>query len=99
MNTNDGGEFKATNIIFTASLGVLKAEHDKLFVPLLPIKKQQSIEGLSIGSVNKIFLEFPHRWWPEDSAGFGLLWCKDDKDEFLKTNNKVRIFVFLINYH
>lgn len=51
-------------------------------------------QGLSIGVANKIFLEFPHQWWPKDSAGFSLLWSKADKDELMKTKGKVRGIIY-----
>ncbi|KAK0084928.1 hypothetical protein PV325_006130 [Microctonus aethiopoides] len=88
VRTIDGEKYSATNVIFTCSLGVLKSQHTTLFVPSLPKKNELSIKGLGFGSVNKIFLKFPHRWWPEDSAGFGLIWRKEDKEEFIKSNLK-----------
>lgn len=30
-------------------------------------------QGLGIGTVNKIFLKFPYRWWPKECTGFSLL--------------------------
>lgn len=46
-------------------------------------------QGLNIGTVNKIFLEFPHRWWPEDKASFNFIWPEKDKKEFLQTYGQV----------
>ncbi|XP_044017962.1 spermine oxidase-like isoform X1 [Aphidius gifuensis] len=88
VTTTNGNKFIADSVIFTASLGVLKDQHLSLFKPQLSNKKILSIEGLGIGSVNKLFLEFPHRWWLEDSAGFGFIWTEQDKKEFLEKQPK-----------
>lgn len=44
VSTADGDEYSADHVIFTASLGVLKADHEKIFVPPLPEKKRNAIE-------------------------------------------------------
>ncbi|XP_078033301.1 uncharacterized protein LOC144468047 isoform X2 [Augochlora pura] len=88
VKTKDGSKYTASHVIFTPSLGVLKEKHATMFTPNLPESKQQAIKGLNIGTVNKIFLEFPHRWWPEDCAGFCLIWSKEDKKEFLESHGQ-----------
>ncbi|XP_018347124.1 PREDICTED: peroxisomal N(1)-acetyl-spermine/spermidine oxidase-like [Trachymyrmex septentrionalis] len=85
VTTRDGCEYSASHVIFTGSLGVLKDKHSSMFVPSLPQKKQRAIEGLNIGTANKIFLEFPYRWWPEDKTSFNFIWPEKDKKEFLQT--------------
>ncbi|KAK9309747.1 hypothetical protein QLX08_000736 [Tetragonisca angustula] len=85
VKTKDGSKYIASHVIFTPSLGVLKEKHAAMFTPLLPERKQHAIKGLNIGTVNKIFLEFPHRWWPKECAGFSLIWSKEDKEEFIKS--------------
>ncbi|KMR05321.1 peroxisomal n -acetyl-spermine spermidine oxidase [Lasius niger] len=85
VTTRDGCEYFASHVIFTGSLGVLKEKHSTMFVPPLPQKKQRVIKGLNIGTANKVFLEFPHRWWAEDTASFDIIWPEEDKKEFLKT--------------
>ncbi|XP_029660903.1 spermine oxidase-like [Formica exsecta] len=85
VTTRDGCEYFASHVIFTGSLGVLKEKHSTMFVPPLPQKKQRAITGLNIGTTNKVFLEFPYRWWPEDMASFDIIWPEEDKKEFLET--------------
>lgn len=84
---SDGSSYKSECVLVTVSLGVLKESHKNLFVPELPPFKQNAIEGFSIGTVDKIFLKFPHRWWPEDCKGFSFVWTEDDrvrlKEEFV----------------
>ncbi|XP_028048109.2 spermine oxidase [Monomorium pharaonis] len=88
--TKDGCEYSALYVIFTGSLGVLKEKHSTMFVPSLSQKKQHVIEGLNIGTENKIFLEFSHRWWPEDKVSFNFIWSEKDKKEFLQTYGQDR---------
>ncbi|XP_031773842.1 spermine oxidase isoform X1 [Apis florea] len=83
VKTTDNSKYMASHVIFTASLGVLKEKHMTMFTPLLPERKQNAIKGLNIGTVNKVFLEFPHRWWQEECAGFNLIWSKEDKEKFI----------------
>ncbi len=45
-------------VILTSSLGYIKRNMHDFFRPPLPIEKQESIEKLGIGTVDKIFLEF-----------------------------------------
>ncbi|XP_072765304.1 uncharacterized protein [Anoplolepis gracilipes] len=85
VTTRDGCEYLTSHVIFTGSLGVLKEKHSTMFVPPLSQRKQRAIKGLNIGTVNKVFLEFPHRWWPEDTAAFNIIWPEEEKNEFLKT--------------
>ncbi|XP_011311148.1 spermine oxidase isoform X2 [Fopius arisanus] len=89
ITTNVGEDYHADNVIFTASLGVLKHQHASLFTPPLSLSKELAINGLNIGTVNKIFLEFPHQWWPENIADFEFLWTEDEKRKFFEdaTNN------------
>jgi len=54
--------YEANAVIVTASLGALKKEVIK-FTPELPTKKQQSIEKLGWGTLNKVMLKFTHKFW------------------------------------
>jgi len=40
------------------------------------------LQGLGFGCVNKIYLKFPYRWWPEEHSGFSLLWTDEDMRSF-----------------
>jgi hypothetical protein len=41
-------------------------------------------QALGFGTVDKIFLKFPRRWWSELAEdGFSLLWTDDEQDEEL----------------
>ncbi|KAJ8964362.1 hypothetical protein NQ317_018468 [Molorchus minor] len=77
----DGSTYNADHIIVTTSLGVLKRNYKSMFTPAPPSNKINSIEGLTFGTVNKILLKFPTKWWPNDLKGFSLLWTEVDHDE------------------
>ena len=42
------------------------------FHPPLPQEKQESIQNLKVGLLNKIVLIFPKVWWPEESDSFHI---------------------------
>lgn len=69
ITCSDGSSYEAEHVIVTVSLGVLKEQYETLFDPPLPQFKRDAIEGLSIGSVGKIFLEFEEPFWPQDWPG------------------------------
>lgn len=70
----DGSSFTADHLICTVSLGVLKERHVELFQPLLPLWKFNAIDGMTIGTADKIFLEFDRPFWPDNWPGFSCLW-------------------------
>lgn len=80
----DNSSYKGDHVIVTVSLGVLKEQAQKIFNPELPLRKMNAINGLSIGTVNKLIFEYPYRWWPENHRGFSLVWNQEDKDELCK---------------
>ncbi|EDW72525.1 uncharacterized protein Dwil_GK19322 [Drosophila willistoni] len=86
LELNNGEKCLADHVIITVSLGVLKEQHLRLFEPKLPKDKQRSIDGLAFGTVNKIFVEFPRAFWPEDWTGFTLLWRDEDLKDIKGTS-------------
>lgn len=61
-------------MICTIPLGVLKERHMSMFEPLLPLSKFKNIDGLTFGTVDKIFLEFDEPFWNSEWGGFSILW-------------------------
>lgn len=97
----DKEKISADHVICTVSLGVLKEKHLSMFKPNLPPSQQRAIEGIAFGTVNKIFLEFPHKFWPEDWTGFTLLWREEDLEEIKGTDKEWLEDVFgfyIVNY-
>ena len=72
--TRDGDYFDVDHVIFTPSLGVLKATHEAIFTPRLPTKKALTIEHFGFGTATKYYLEFSAAWWPANYSGGFLLW-------------------------
>ena len=60
------GDFTAERVIVTVPLGVLKAGHIA-FDPALPDDVTGPIDRLGMGVFNKVFLQFPERFWNEES--------------------------------
>ena len=78
----DGSSYTADHVIFTASLGVLKAQHRTLFTPNLPEKKIKAIENIGFGAIGKIYLEFDEAFWLTSNSNFSrLLFLWNDKDQ------------------
>lgn len=68
--------FYSDHVICTIPLGVLK-ENPKIFDPPLPEYKQESIDRLLYGTVNKIFLEYERPFLSQDISEIMLLWEND----------------------
>ncbi|KAI9698268.1 MAG: hypothetical protein M1820_007538 [Bogoriella megaspora] len=60
---------KASYAICTFSLGVLQ-NNVVDFYPALPQWKRDSIATFQMGTYTKIFLQFPHVFWPQDTQFF-----------------------------
>jgi spermine oxidase len=87
VKCSDESEYQADHVIVSIPLGVLKHNYKTLFTPNLPISKKNAIEGISFGTVGKIYLEFEKNWWPEKWSGLSLLWTKEDVEEIKSTEN------------
>lgn len=77
IECSDGSFYTSDHLICTLSLGVLKHSHLNIFEPLLPPCKFDSIEGMSMGTVDKVYAEFSTPFWHDDWEGFGLLWLPE----------------------
>lgn len=62
----DHGVFTANRVVVTVPLGVLKTDAIR-FSPALPEDVTGPIARLGMGVFNKVFLQFPERFWQEDS--------------------------------
>ncbi|KAJ2942393.1 hypothetical protein O0L34_g15997 [Tuta absoluta] len=76
--------YSCDNVIVTVSLGVLKERHQTLFKPKLPEEKEEAINKIAMGVMDKIQLCFDEVWWPLDTAFFGFLWRGEDKEKVSK---------------
>lgn len=87
IRASDGRQFEADRVIFTASLGVLKEQHSALFDPQLPASRIRAIDGLSMGTVGKVYFRFEEAFWPEGWGGVHVLWT-DELLQKLNANNR-----------
>jgi len=81
VHCTDGSQYIADHIIFTPSVGVLKARHQTLFTPNLPAHKIKAIESVGYGAIGKIFFEFDKPFWPtgkDEWVCYSLLWSASD---------------------
>lgn len=102
VSCGDGSSYVADHLICTVSLGVLKERHLSLFEPHLSAEKIDSIDGMSIGTVDKIFVEFDKPFWTDGWEGFSLLWTNDALQS-IRENGESRwledVFgFFMVNY-
>ena len=64
--TAGGDTIAGTRVIVTLPLGVLQ-KNDIVFSPALPATKREAIQSLRMAVLDKIVLQFPNRFWPEDA--------------------------------
>ncbi|KAK8382101.1 hypothetical protein O3P69_015216 [Scylla paramamosain] len=99
ITLTSGAVIEADHVIFTPSIGVLKEVANEMFTPPLPTKKMKAIEGLDINVVNKIYIEFPQRWWSEDCEGFTFLPSAEEKHtEITEENWELSLLGFYSTY-
>uniref|UniRef100_A0A182PI88 Amine oxidase n=1 Tax=Anopheles epiroticus TaxID=199890 RepID=A0A182PI88_9DIPT len=84
VRCTDNSVYDADHVICTISLGVLKERYQTLFTPDLPPIKRNAIQGLTIGTVNKLFLEFDKPFWAKGWQGLSLIWNQADLEEVRK---------------
>uniref|UniRef100_A0A6E8WDC7 Amine oxidase n=1 Tax=Anopheles coluzzii TaxID=1518534 RepID=A0A6E8WDC7_ANOCL len=84
VRCTDNSVYDADHVICTISLGVLKERYQSLFTPDLPPIKRNAIQGLTIGTVNKLFLEFEKPFWAAGWQGLSLIWNQADLEEVRK---------------
>ncbi|CDW77393.1 amine oxidase [Stylonychia lemnae] len=78
VKTSDGEIFSADKVIVSVPLGILKSKEIH-FNPPLSLSKQESIERLGSGIMDKLFLEFDKVFWDQDSVWFNYISDSDYK--------------------
>ncbi|XP_011312418.1 spermine oxidase [Fopius arisanus] len=99
--TADGTEYTADHVIFTGSLGVLKADHEKIFEPPLPEKNKNAIERIGMGKNGKILIYHDNPWWTHEAKVptqviHNFLWTEDDRK--LLENDPERAWMLGLTY-
>ncbi|XP_034110936.2 spermine oxidase-like [Drosophila albomicans] len=86
LRTWNGELVTADHVICTVSLGVLKEQHEKLFIPALPEAKLRAINALKLGTVDKFLLEYTNEQpMPKDWPSVNFLWREQDLQELRGT--------------
>ncbi|SCO26786.1 uncharacterized protein FFM5_15055 [Fusarium fujikuroi] len=61
------GNFTAREVVCTMPLGVLKdTAKTEMFTPSLPADKQEAIESLGFGTLDKVFAVYSKPWWNDE---------------------------------
>ncbi|PRQ54762.1 putative spermine oxidase [Rosa chinensis] len=81
--TEDGCVYQANYVILSASIGVLQSNLIS-FSPPLPRWKTEAIEKLDVMVYTKIFLKFPHKFWP----------CGPGKEFFIYAHERRGYYTF-----
>lgn len=99
----DGTSYSADHVIFTASVGVLKHDHLKIFSPSLPERKRSAVEDIGLGAVLDASFYFPERWWPSEEVftGYYFVWDENDAPaalaEYQSMSRSVSVLGFLFH--
>ena len=72
VNVDSGSSFEADRVVVTVPLGVLKSGRIS-FVPPLPAQKQDSIDALGMGILNRTCLLFDDVFWNRNVEWIGRL--------------------------
>lgn len=78
VKTSSGQEYPADYVLVTISLGVLKKSMDELFNPVLPQEKQEAIEKLGFGHLNRLIVEYSRAFWAPNEGMMLLAWTPDE---------------------
>jgi monoamine oxidase len=70
VTTKDGMQDTAQHVIVTVPIGVLKWG-SITFTPPLPSRKLGAIQRMGSGVLNKLYLEFPSKFWPDSADIIG----------------------------
>ncbi|KAH6803493.1 polyamine oxidase 1 [Perilla frutescens var. frutescens] len=83
VKTEDGSVYEASYVILSVSIGVLQS-HLISFSPPLPRWKTEAISNCDIMVYTKVFLKFPHKFWP----------CGPEKEFFIYAHERRGYYTF-----
>ncbi|XP_066261243.1 spermine oxidase-like [Euwallacea similis] len=84
IKCSDGSSYSGDHVIVTVSVGVLKEIYSTAFDPVLPDYKINSIRSIPLGTVDKLLLKFPHKWWADDMKDISFLWSIEEGEKLVK---------------
>ncbi|KAF6205173.1 hypothetical protein GE061_019340 [Apolygus lucorum] len=74
VKTVGGTDYPADYVLVTVPLGVLKNSMDEMFNPPLPQEKQEAIEKLGFGHLNRLIVEYSRAFWAPGEGMMLLAW-------------------------
>lgn len=77
VECENGEKFYANYVVCTVSLGVLKAACDRMFSPPLPKLKQNAIDSIGFGIVDKVIIQFDEPITEPELFRVELVWDND----------------------
>ena len=87
VTCSNGNIFQADTLLVTIPLGYLKKFAGRLFNPQLPDFKTEAIENISMGTVNKMLIEFDDAVLPDGVRRLELIWDMEGVDTSDMNNN------------
>lgn len=78
VECQNGKRFYGDHVLVTCSIGYLKQHHERMFNPPLPNHKSETINRISIGTVNKVILEFEGQVFPDEVFRLEMIWDRDN---------------------
>lgn len=94
MCLKKGSSFPLNSFKFSLINLKTNFRHLQIFDPPLSTPKRNAIIGFTIGTCDKIYLEFSKPFWIKDWVGFGLLWTPEDIQSLKNTKNEWLLDIF-----
>ena len=93
--TTNQGRFEGDRAVITLPVGVLKRGQVQ-FSPALPREKQDTIQTLQMGLLDKVYLRFPHIFWPKEPELIGYISSREGEwSEWLNIAHYIDVPILL----
>lgn len=79
LDNNKEKFVECNHAIVTVSIGVLKENLHSLFTPRLPAEKENLVNSIGFGTVNKIILQFEKPFLMNNDYGIKLVWTEESE--------------------
>ena len=86
--TTNLGKYQAHYVLCTLPLGVLKQDTVQ-FTPQLPVEKKEAIKHLAMGTLDRVYLEFPQVFWNKEVDEINYI--PQDHKRWLEIVNQYKI--------
>ncbi|CAA3018892.1 polyamine oxidase 1, partial [Olea europaea subsp. europaea] len=93
VTTEDGCIYEASYIILSVSIGVLQSDLIS-FKPPLPKWKTEAITNCDIKVYTKVFLKFPHKFWPSQPEKEFFIYASERQGYYTFWQDNVKPVLF-----